>query len=374
MKYNIPFIKPAFPASKEVIEDYKQILASNWYTNFGPYEKKFAGALENFIGQDVHVATISNATLGLMSAIQALLGKGDGSKYVLMPSFTFIAGAQAVLWCGYKPYFVDIQEDTLQMNINQTKSILKENEGKISGILFCNAFGVGDPNISSWEDFAKQNSLPLIIDSAAGFGSKYQDGNYLGARGDCEVFSFHATKPFAIGEGGAVASRDPELIEKINSIQNFGFDQNRDGHYLGFNGKLQEINAAIGLRQLINFPERIKSRQRSLFYYQDGLKHLFDPQVNSERSALCFATVVCRDSESRNMFAEALEVGGVEARRYYSPPIHQHDYFTQNRTQWASAPLPVTESVSSRVLSLPIHDNMKSVVLEHIVGLIKAAK
>jgi dTDP-4-amino-4,6-dideoxygalactose transaminase len=365
----IPFIKPWFPPADALADDYERICASNWFTNFGPLEREFAVSLEQFVGQETHVATVSNATLGLVLAVSALLGRGNGSEYVVMPSFTFAAGAQALIWCGYKPYFVDISPATLQMDLEAARGAL-ESDVSVRGILLCNAFGVGTPDIAGWEKLAQENTLPLVIDSAAGFGSMYDDGKPLGARGDCEVFSFHATKPFAIGEGGAVASRDPQLIERIVSLQNFGF-QGRDSAALGLNAKLQEISAAIGLRQLGDFADRVAGRQASFARYRRELSGILDFQRQAELSSLCFAAATADSPDQRDFLSHGLRAAGIEVREYYNPPLHTHSYFREHPDLWRAGSLRATDDVCARILSLPIHDHMNPSDLSAVTHTLK---
>src|SRR5262249_17147264 len=141
----------------------------------------------------------------------------------------------------------------------------------------------------------------LVIDSAAGFGSHYADGTRVGTRGACEIFSLHATKPFAIGEGGALVSRDPRLVEQAYSFQNFGFTKSPEAVQLGLNAKLQEISAAIGLRQLVHLDDRLASRRQVLESYRDGLADtgaVF--QNNAEAASLCFASVCCTSVDHKS--------------------------------------------------------------------------
>ncbi|HEX5797578.1 MAG TPA: aminotransferase class I/II-fold pyridoxal phosphate-dependent enzyme, partial [Candidatus Saccharimonadales bacterium] len=198
MKYKIPFIKPELPPAEDLIDCYKQIVDSNWFSNFGPLEQKLCKNAENYIGQGVFVTTVSNATTGLMLAIKTLMKPKPGQKQVLVPAFTFAAGPEAIIWCGLEPVFIDVNRQTWQPNLDQAQRYLQENQDQVAGILFCNIFGVGAPEIDRWENLAQEFGVPLIIDSAAGFGSEYEDGNKLGGKGDCEVFSFHVTKPFGV--------------------------------------------------------------------------------------------------------------------------------------------------------------------------------
>lgn len=369
MKYKIPFIKPSFPDNEKILQDYDAILKANWYTNFGPYEREFAKLVGSYVGKEYFAATFSSATTGLIASVIAVLGKGDNSKYVIMPSFTFPAGAEALIWCGYKPMFIDIEKESLQMNIAQARTAIEREGKKIKAILFCNAFGVGKVNVEEWEDLSNQTDKPLIIDSAAGFGSEYNHGRKVGSAGTCEVFSFHATKPFAIGEGGAVVSKNEELIKLLKSIQNFGFNQSSMTETLGFNGKLQEFNAAIGLRQLETFDEKLKDRRKVFNKYLEGLntsKILW--QENAENSSLCFATAIVKDRSSRDSLLNKLRKNGVEARNYYSPSLHNHPYFLNQKI---FSDLSTTDIIDESVISLPIHDDMKDQDVELILNLLK---
>ncbi len=365
MKYKVPFIKPDFPDADDVAADYKEILAANWFTNFGPFERKFAESIGNYIGDGYYAATSSSATSALLASIIAVFGKGNGSKYVLMPSFTFAAGADTLVWCGYKPLFIDIENRGFHMSIDEAEKVLEQREDSIAGILFCNAFGVGVTNIDAWEALSEKWSKPLILDSAAGFGSLYSAQRKVGSAGKCEIFSFHATKPFAIGEGGAVISKDKKMIESLRSIQNFGFETKGNATQLGFNGKMQEINAAIGLRQLKRFDTTLKMRRMVYGRYKAELDpDKFYFQENARRASLCFVTVIVKNSHSRDKYLLALNDAGVEARAYYTPAIHQQTYF-KNAEMFGD--LRVTNEVNRTIISLPVHDNMRLEDIDLIV-------
>jgi len=370
MSYKIPFIKPDFPSAEDVAADYARILEANWFTNFGPFEQKFATAVAAYVGDGYFASTFSSATSALLASLLAVLGRGDGSRYVIMPSFTFAAGAEALVWCGYKPLFIDIEKTGLHMDLSAAETALNDPafDQKIAGILFCNAFGVGTADIEAWEQLADRIGLPLVIDSAAGFGSLYSASRKVGSAGRCEIFSFHATKPLSIGEGGAVVSRDEALIKSLVSIQNFGFVEKGSAARLGFNGKLQEINAAIGLRQLKRFDSILLNRRAVLAKYKSGLNpSAFKFQQNAENASLCFAAVLVQDPAKRDAYLSALREAGVEAKIYYSPSLHQQPYF---KTAARHAQLTVTESVDGSVLSLPIHDNMRAEDIALIINVL----
>lgn len=368
MKYRIPIIKPTFPSATGVLSDYKTIQGNNWYTNFGPFEVKFRHELSHYIGHSVKVATVSNATLGLILAIKAVLGESQGQKaQVLMPAFTFAAAAEALIWCGYEPVFVDIEPQTLQLDISQANDYLKKNHKQVAGILFCNVFGIGAERIDGLEKLCARYKLPLIIDSAAGFGSSYKDGSKLGYRGDCEVFSFHATKSFAIGEGGAITSRSKEHIDSILQLQNFGFNDKKEALTNGLNAKLDEFSSAIGLRQLKAIDRRVQRRQKTLLQYKNLLtKYGYTFPDNDDNSAVCFVSTLAPSKEAANQFYSQLVNHGIEAKRYYNPPLHRHPAFTKKSRHLK---LTITEDVCSRVISLPAHDDVTPETVKYICSL-----
>lgn len=372
MRSEIPFIRPSFPQPDELAEDFGAIVSSNWYTNFGPKERQFSQALEAYLGPDTNVATFANGTLALIAALHVTMGRGARDRYLLMPSFTFAAVAQAALWVGYRPWFIDIDPKTWQPSIDNARSVVTAFRDKVAGILLPNIFGVGNPQICEWEDFAAEWELPIVLDSAAGFGSEYTDGERVGRRGSCEIFSFHATKPFAIGEGGALASRSPSLVEDAKHFQNFGFTATRETTQLGINGKLQEINAAIGLRQLVGFEGRLASRRNVFESYckeLTGTGLRFQPNANA--SSLCMGSACCMSVEHREAVADSLRGHAVEFRTYYNPPQHRHPYFVGDPELVASCDLPATDDICSRIVSLPIHDNMAS---DHVARVIAAVQ
>ena len=378
MSSEIPFIRPSFPGPAELAEDFGEIVDANWYTNFGPKERQFARALGEYLGPDLHVATLANGTLALIAALHATVGPGTRDRYLLMPSFTFIAVPQAALWTGYRPWFIDIDPDTWQPSAASAHAVLECSRDRIAGILSANAFGVGNPQIDAWEDLAAEWDLPIVLDSAAGFGSMYADGERVGGRGACEIFSFHATKPFSIGEGGALVSRDPWLVEQTYHFQNFGFGGSwgsagaRECTQLGMNAKLQEINAAIGLRQLVGLDRRLASRRDVLEHYRSKLTRMgLRFHTNADASSVWCGSVCCESADQQAALVASLRKHAIQPRDYYNPPLHLHPYFVANPELVASADLSVTEDICSRIVSLPVHDYMAPEDVARVVAAVQ---
>jgi dTDP-4-amino-4,6-dideoxygalactose transaminase len=369
-QYSIPFIRPVFPAAQLVSADIASIIESNWYTNFGPKEREFSRALGTYVGAGFTAATFTNATIALMAAFRCLLGKGDETRYVVVPSFTFAAGPLAIEWCGYRPLFVDVDLDTLQPSLAGAERAFEEHGDRIAAVLVCNTFGIGNQQIADWEELAERRGVPLVVDSAAGFGSRYETDRLVGTAGTCEVFSFHATKPFAIGEGGAVVTRDATLARLLEEFSNFGFRDGKGAIDLGLNGKLQEISAAIGLRQLVTLDGSLALRRTVLSRYIDELAGDVNFPANIQNSSVCFATMLLPDTAMRDRARAALDGHSIEARTYYSPPVHRQPNFAKSTTV---GELPITDVVVGRILSVPVHQQMTESQVAMIVDTIRVA-
>ena len=369
MKYNIPFIKPHFPNADEIGAAYSSIVASNWFTNFGPYEQTFRRNIEDYIAQDTHAVTVTNATLGLNIAIAEIFSGRPGSQ-VIVPSFTFAAGPEMLIAQGLRPVLIDIDARTMQPSLEEAANYLSQNDNDVAGILLCNIFGVGNPDIQLWEELAEKYDKPLIIDSAAGLGSMYKDGSKIGAHGSCEIFSLHATKPFAVGEGGIILTQDESLAKRLRELTNFGFNSERNIASIGTNAKMQEINAAIGIRQLEGFNDRLLSRRSSLSEYKRLLSPLgYGFQANDDLSTVPFVSAIAPTSETAQNVLNVLQESSIEARKYYYP-LHEEEVIAQNST--LASTFNITKDIYSRIISLPLHDGMDKKDISAIVELMKA--
>ena len=193
----------------------------------------------------------------------------------------------------------------------------------------------------------------------------------MGTRGTCEVFSLHATKPYAVGEGGLVMSRDEALIARLDRMKNFGFDDRREVVEPGLNAKLDELSCAIGRRALVGLDNRIAHRRERHRRYRDhltGQGMRFQP--GSERSSVPFVTVLAQRGEDRDELLARLDGGGVEGRSYYNPPVHRHAQFAA--CERASS-LQVCDDLCARVLSLPMSDVLSADEVEKVCSVLAGA-
>lgn len=351
----IPLLAPTFPCPAAVAQDYAAIVESGVFSNGGPMEAEFSSQLERWIGNDTHIAVVSSGTAGLFISVSATFHATK--RLALVPAFTFAAGPLVLRSLGYQPVFLDLDPGSWQPALEQASKFLDRNSQDTAGILLTTTFGIANPEVPLWEELAADHDVPLVIDSAAGFGSTYEDGEALGRRGSCEVFSFHATKVLAVGEGGAVASRDADLIEDLKRRRNFGFDEHRQAVAVGFNAKLPELSCAIGIRQLDALPERLTRRRSLISEYRGSLSPIgfeFPPLV--DRAALPFLPVLVPLGANRDRIMDLLEAADIESRCYYNPPAHRHPVFESDAV-FADL-VRVTESFAGRILSLPLADQL----------------
>jgi len=366
----IPFIHPSFPEAAELAEDIKDIVQANWYTNFGPKEHEFARALGEYLGPNLHVSHHGERHPGAHRSIRRhdrhrrtgplpadavihLHRRGPGRPSGLgtvrgLSTSTLTPGSRAFA---------------------SARAVLERSRDRVVGVLLTNAFGVGNPEVGAWEDLAAEWELPIVLDSAAGFGSMYAEGERVGGRGTCEIFSLHATKPFAGRRGWRAGISRPRLVEKAYQFQNFGLDGSRQCTQIGMNGKLPELSAAIGLRQLVGLDRRLASRRNVFDCYRANLEGVgMRFQTNARASSLQCGSACCRSADHKAAVLASLREHAVQARDYYNPPLHLQPYFVSNPELSVSAGLHVTEDVCSRIVSLPIHDYMAAEDVDRIVA------
>lgn len=363
MKTQVDFLTPTFPAPDVIASDYAAIVDRGIFTNGGPVEARFVSALEAWIGA-VHVSVTSSGMMALELAIQALLP--TDRRKVLVPSFTFAAGPLALCRYGLDPLFFDVDAATWQPCFTEAEALLSTRTD-VGGVLLTSTFGVANAEIARWEALAARHGLPLIIDSAAGFGSTYPWDEPLGRRGNCEIFSLHATKTLAVGEGGVIAVRDPEVRARVECLKNFGFDGARQATMMGTNGKLGEFASSIGLRQLEVLRDRVELRQGVLAEYRRRLEPLgITFQPGDDRAALAFVSVLLPPQTQRDDLTEALQRDGIQCRTYYNPPVHEQPAFAAFGGGLA---LPTTIDVCSRIISLPMADHLPKGAVDRIADI-----
>lgn len=341
--------RPNFGNRAKFLERVDDLLDRRWFTNNGPYVQEFETRIADLIGVK-HCIVMCNATIALEIAIKALGLTGE----VIVPSFTFIATAHALWWQNIKPVFCDIDPHDHNIDPEQIEALITPRTTGIIGVhLWGNAC-----DIARLSDIAQRRRLKLLFDAAHAFCCSYQ-GRMIGNFGDAEVFSFHATKFFNTFEGGAVATNNDELAAKIRLMKNFGFAGYDDVAYLGTNGKMSEISAAMGLTSLESLTDFIEVNRRNHEQYQEHLVGIPGIRLFSfnreERNNYQYVVLEIDQNEaglSRDQLLNILWAENIIARRYFYPGCHRMEPYRSQYSQQELS-LPVTEAVSTRILSLP---------------------
>jgi dTDP-4-amino-4,6-dideoxygalactose transaminase len=328
---------------------FNQILDTKRLSNMGPLEREFEQRVAEMLGVK-HCIAMCNATVALEIAIRALGLTGE----VIVPSFTFIATAHALQWQQIVPVFCEVNPQTHCLD---PRSVEKMITPRTTGIVGVHLWGRAC-EIAALTEIANRNSLKLLFDAAHAFACSYE-GRMIGGFGDAEVFSFHATKFFNTFEGGAVTTNDDELAERIRLMKNFGFAGYDQVIYIGTNGKMSEISAAMGLTSLESLHNFVETNHRNYQQYRReltevaGLRLLtFDEHEKCNYQYIVVEIDETKTGISRDELVHVLHAENIIARRYFYPGCHRMEPY---RTSYPDAgrALPLTEQLADRVMTLP---------------------
>lgn len=343
-----------------------EVIDSNWIT-MGARVHAFEQAFADMHGAADAVA-VSSCTAALHLALDAFdIGPGDE---VLVPSLSFVATANSAVYCGAKPVFVDIQ--SLDRPLIDPADAAKKCSSRTRAVVVMHYGGMlCDP--AAWRDFAGRNGLLLIEDSAHCVGPERGE-----IYGDVAAFSFYGNKNITTGEGGMVISHDPAVTERIRRKRGGGLTSGtyqrlglRAGSYdvttLGYNYRMTELNAAIGLRQLEKLPNWNRTRRHLMAEYSGAVARLC-PEVTLP---ICDATqnphimaAVLPSNADRPAVMGGLHDDGVQTSMHY-PAIHTLSWY---RERYPGIRLPITEAFAKRELTLPLHPKMTPADVEHVLA------
>jgi dTDP-4-amino-4,6-dideoxygalactose transaminase len=370
----LPLIRPDLPTLEQIEVPFREILANGKITNFGKYSTLFEQEAGKYLGCDA--ATVSSGSLGTVLVMKAL-GVKPGAK-IIVPSFTFMATAQAVLYAGCVPVFGEIKED-LTLCPDDLDQLLHRHPD-VAAVLPVHIFGmpaaVDDiQQVVDRHASRRGQRIRIIYDAAHAFGSAAA-GRKCGQFGDAEVFSLSVTKTLVSVEGGMVASQDPEVIQRVKKYRNYGIEENYDAHYQGLNGKMSEFHAIIGLFNLRRLDRLLDVRQEKAQYYEERIRALARTKVlfpgpNIRHTFKDFTLLVPPElMPKRDALMAALKARGVETRAYFYPPVHEQRYFRP----YADRPLPVTEEMARRVITLPFYTNMTTDEMDYAAQMVAEAE
>jgi dTDP-4-amino-4,6-dideoxygalactose transaminase len=370
----IPFIRPNPPRLSALGEGLKAIEASGIFSNFGPVNAAFEqDMLQAMFGGEGGCVTTCNATIALMLAIQEAIGdRPEQTRYALMPSFTFAATAQAALWCGLTPLFCDIDPVTWAPSAADEERLLDSYGDRIAVIVPYATFGY-DIDLERYAGLTERYGVPVVVDAAASLGTRDAQGRGFGTgfMGSI-VYSMHTTKAFSTSEGGLIYSGDEERIKTLRLMSNYGFGEPRVATMPGLNGKLSETAALICRERLRSFADTVAHRSHVMERYRMALPELvFQPAPSGQQShQFGVALLPPGWSELRGRFLEVLAKQGIGHATYFSPHLAQHSFFQKHALFGA---LPVTDSVASRVICLPMNDTMTEAEIDTVIEGVKRA-
>ncbi|HXN48161.1 MAG TPA: DegT/DnrJ/EryC1/StrS family aminotransferase [Bryobacteraceae bacterium] len=303
-----------------ILERIGAALDRRWLTNDGPNVCEFESRVANLTGVR-HCVAVSSGTMALALAARAAGLTGE----VIVPSFTFVGTAHALLWLGITPVFCDVDPQTHNIDPLRVEELITP---RTSGILGVHLWG-RPCDIGALERIAEEHGLRLLFDAAHAFGCRYQ-GAMIGSFGDAEAFSFHATKCVNTCEGGAIVTQDSELAAKARAMRNFGFVDYDCAAGLGVNGKLNEISAAIGLASLDAMGGFLQANRSNYACYGSQLQGVAGVRLvrYEERGASNYHYIVLEIDEaraglSRDALRDMLWRENVLARRYFYPGCHR---------------------------------------------------
>jgi dTDP-4-amino-4,6-dideoxygalactose transaminase len=350
--------KTFFPPIEEFNKQIERIWKNQWLTNRGELlvelEEKIAAYLEL---KESKLIAMNNGTIPIQIALKLLANGGE----VITTPFSYVATTAAIVWENCTPVFVDIHAEYLTIDETKIEAAITS---KTTCILATHVFG-NPCNIEVIEEIAKKHNLKVIYDAAHCFGVTYK-GKSIFEYGDISTCSFHATKLFHTGEGGALFTKDPELFHKSFYSHNFGHNGPLDFHGLGINGKISELQAAMGLSVMPYMDEIIKKRKEVVdFYLQNldfdklkGLKYRENTYYNYSYYPIIFET-----EEILLKVQKSLNEKNIFPRRYFYPSLNKIEYTIGGE-------MPNSEQISERILCLPMYVGLLQQDLEDIVELI----
>lgn len=361
--------RPNIGDRERLFARFNDMLDRRWLSNHGPFVQEFERRLCALIGVR-HCIPVCNATVGLEIAIRAAQLHGE----VIVPSYTFVATAHALQWQEITPVFCDVDERTHTLDPDQVERLITP---RTTGIIGTHVWG-RPCAIDALAEIAQRRNLTLMFDAAHAFACSYR-GRMIGGFGRAEVFSFHATKFLNSFEGGAIATDDDELAARIRLMKNFGFAGFDNVVFIGTNGKMTEVCAAMGLTSLEGLDALVDVNRRNYRAYVQGLASV--PSVSllnydeSERCNFQYIVIELDASQAgltRDELVSVLHAERVIARRYFWPGCHRMEPY-RSYFPHAGLLLPKTERMSEQVIVLPTGTAMSPQDIDVLCQILRVA-
>jgi len=343
------------------LEEYNEILKGVWERGILTHNGPLVQQLEQDLCTKLelqHFVAVSNGTIAIQMAIKGLELKGE----IITTPFTWVATVSAIQWEGCTPVFCDIEADTLNIDPKKIEDLINE---KTVAIMPVHVFG-NPCDVEAIEAIAKKHNLKVIYDAAHAVGSTF-DGKSLLEYGDIIATSLHATKLLNTGEGGGCIASDNELHEKLKRIRFFGHNDSKNVIEEGFNGKMTEVHAALGLANLKYYDEVLADRKRKYLLYKEILRKdssLSFQKCKTGESNYSYFPVIFESEEKLLETEKKLNQNSIFPRRYFYPSVNTYTEILPYQ------PTPISEDISKRILCLPLYWKLQDEDVERICEII----
>jgi dTDP-4-amino-4,6-dideoxygalactose transaminase len=355
----ISVTKTFLPSLEEYNSYLERAWDKIWLTNRGELTLELEQKLKDYLDVS-HLIATNNGTMPLQIALKLFGNNGE----IITTPFSYVATSAAIVWENCKPIFVDIHPEYL--TIDETK-IEKAITPKTTAILATHVFG-NPCNVEAIEIIAKKHNLKVIYDAAHCFGVKYKNQSVFNY-GDVSTCSFHATKLFHTGEGGALFCNDKKLYHQLYYSHNFGHDGPLNFHGLGINAKISELQSAMGLAVLPYINHIIAERKKVVDFYNAKINFEILKSIkireNTTWNYSYYPIIFETESQLLNVQA-ALNKENIMPRRYFYPSLNTIEYTN-------GVEMPISESTSSRILCLPLYVGLTLIEQEKIISIINKA-
>lgn len=357
--------KPIFVTQPSLapLNEYMEILKGVWergiLTHNGPLVRQFEKDLCEKLNLPNFVA-VSNGTIALQMAIKALEIKGE----IITTPFTWIATVSAIKWEGCTPVFCDIDPETLNIDPWKIEALITD---RTVAIMPVHVFG-NPCNVDAIEAIAKKHHLKVIYDGAHAIGSTYKSKSLL-EYGDITATSLHATKLLNTAEGGGCIATNNELHEKLKRIRFFGHNDAKDVVEDGFNGKMTEVHAALGIANLKYYDEVLNDRKEKYMQYQEALSNIPDlkfQKIEQGTTNYSYFPVIFESETQLLNVEKALKAENIYPRRYFYPSVNTYTNILEYQ------PSPISEDIAKRILCLPLYWKLEQKSIIKIITLIKS--
>ncbi len=362
--------RPLLPPLDALHARLAEVWEARWLTNDGPQHVRLTQAIGAYLGVP-NVSLFNNGTIALLAAVRALGMRGE----VITTPFTFPATPHAISWSGATPVFCDIDPVTMTLDPAKVEELITP---RTTGILAVHVYGM-PCDVHGLQAIANRRGLKIVYDAAHAFGTKV-DGVGIGNFGDASMFSFHATKLFHTAEGGALTAPKADSKAAFDHLKNFGILNQEEVDVVGINGKMNELQAALGLAVLDCVAEEVTRRQAIIARYRERLAGvpgiaLMPAPAGVESSCQYFVIRIdaAGFGASRDVVFDTLKGYNVFARKYFFPLCTDYACYSDLPSA-APGRLPVASSIVKQVLCLPLYGTLPLTAVDTICDIVRGVQ